>query len=631
MLLDRSGRVIASSDPGFALLLADDSGTDRVELPLFSELEDPILRAFSESVGNSITAGRSRFPSPAAAGWRGCRPCRYEPVGRISLVMVLPRDELLVDAIRTRNQSLLISLLLLVITVGLSVVISRHISGSLRTLASEAESIRELRFETSITSTSRIREVADLASTMEGMKGSIQQFMAISHALSAEKSHDRLLEMILEEARSVCRADAGAILLRTDDWRALEVSILQNAAVGEFYGGRGGSKPAFDLVPIDESRGWAASLSIEKRTVDEAAVVRIDDLSVLELQSAVANVKRLFGREGVPACSLLSAPLLTNQGEAIGVLQLVNPRGADGALRSFSNETIPYIEALCSNAAVALDNRRLLKAHKDLFESFIHVLAGAIDAKSPYTHGHCQRVPEIARLIAKAAHDADDGQFSDFALSDDEWYKLHLASWLHDCGKVTTPEYVVDKATKLETLGNRIHEIRTRFEVLWRDAEIVYWKAVSENGVGPEARSRLQHRRAELRDDFGFIARCNLGDTPPAGGYRKNRSNRVPALGPQLRRRPWTFPPRTLRPADAPPELPVVETLLSDKPEHVTARTSIRQGHHLRDRQQEHLQPARTTSTSTLPVLSPKRSASRSTSTSSRPCACSKGCRFHAS
>src|SRR4029077_9639506 len=123
----------------------------------------------------------------------------------------------------------------------------------------------------------------------------------------------------------------------------------------------------------------------------------------------------------------------------------------------------------------------------------------------------CQRVPELTKMLAQAACDARDGPYRDFALSEDEWEAVHIASWLHDCGKVTTPEYVVDKATKLETLCDRIHEVRTRFEVLKRDAEIAYWKACMAGGDEAALASRLCAELAALDDDFAFVAGCNEG------------------------------------------------------------------------------------------------------------------------
>ncbi len=571
VLLGRTGRIVASSDPEFAPQVNDQSGT--VELPLLSQLSDPVYHRLSEKFDGSFEDGKHELEVGGSTWWAWTTSLPIRAGGSIKLITLLPRDELLGDAIRTRNQSLLISLLMLVVTIFIALFVSRHISGSLRILATEAENIRELRFDTPITLHSRIQEVDNLAATMEGMKGSIQQFLAISHALSAEKSRDRLLEMILEEARSVCRADAGAVLLRTPDWQGLEVSILQNAAVDEFFGGKNHDKPPFDVVPIE-----AELEAIESRTLNQGSVIRVDNLNDDKLagdtRSTLNIVNRHFDREGAPVRAILSVPLQTHEGEVIGVLQLVNARTAKGLLRPFTDETIPYIEALCSDAAVALDNRRLLKAHKDLLESFIHILAGAIDAKSPYTHGHCQRVPEIARLLAKAADEQAQGPFESFHLSEDEWYELHLASWLHDCGKVTTPEYVVDKATKLETLGNRIHEIRTRFEVLWRDAEIESLKSAQQGGAGPDISRRLHEKHNKLRDDFEFLARCNRGDDP----LSDDDIARIEQISLQTWSRNFDDGLglshgeellRGQRPAEG---LPVIENLLTDKPEHIVPR-----------------------------------------------------------
>ena len=134
------------------------------------------------------------------------------------------------------------------------------------------------------------------------------------------------------------------------------------------------------------------------------------------------------------------------------------------------SSNIEFIEALSGFAAVTLESRQLFNMQEALLHAFIKLIAGAIDAKSPYTGGHCSRVPEITLMLAKAACESSDDSFKDFDLDDRQWEELSIAGWLHDCGKVTTPEYVVDKATKLETIYDRIHEIRTRFEVLKRDA-----------------------------------------------------------------------------------------------------------------------------------------------------------------
>jgi HD-GYP domain-containing protein (c-di-GMP phosphodiesterase class II) len=443
----------------------------------------------------------------------------------------------------------------------------------LRGLAREAEQIRRFKLARPMTVRSRIAEVDELANTMAVMKNSLQQFFAISKALSAERDYKKLLEMILREARAVAHADGGAILMTNDDESALEIAILEDESSGAHFGGTSGVDAPFEPVLLLEDQGEGLP-DLDVETVRSVKTVRIDDLGLGHGHDPSGACER-FGWTVSAGKSLLNVPLTDQKGEIVGVLQLVNARSVSGDVVGFDPEVIPSIEAISSDAAVALDLRRLLQAQKDLLDAIIHMVAGAIDAKSPYTHGHCQRVPEIAKDLARAAHDADEGTFSEFKLTDDEWYELHIASWLHDCGKVTTPEYVVDKATRLETISNRLHEIRTRFEVLWRDAEIEYLKSLADGSADDaEAKDRLDQRLDEIRRNYQFIAECNSGET----FMNDERIERVKEIGAQT----WT---RHLddriglshdeleRAKRTPsPDLPVEERLLADKVEHLFYR-----------------------------------------------------------
>ena len=259
----------------------------------------------------------------------------------------------------------------------------------------------------------------------------------------------------------------------------------------------------------------------------------------------------------------LAVPLLTRDGERVGCLLLMRSKPFDAAQASF-------IKALSGSAASSLETRELINAQRQLFESFIRLIAGAIDAKSPYTGGHCERVPELTKMLARAACAQTSGPFADFQLAEQEWEAVHVASWLHDCGKITTPEFVVDKATKLETIYDRIHEVRTRFEVLKRDAEIACLREVAAGAPEAEARNRLAAELAQLDDDFAFVAACNEGGE----AMSREAQERLRAIG----ARTWM---RTLddrlglsheerqRKARQPAlPLPALETLLADKPEH---------------------------------------------------------------
>jgi len=214
------------------------------------------------------------------------------------------------------------------------------------------------------------------------------------------------------------------------------------------------------------------------------------------------------------SASFLTVPLKPRGGgKVLGALQLINARqeGTDRII-PFSESYQGFIEALASAAAVAIQNWHLMERQKKLFDDLVKFVASAIDAKSPYTARHCARVPEIANILAREAGKVETGPLADFRLaSQDEQREFNAAAWLHDCGKVTTPEYVVDKATKLETIYNRIHEIRTRFEVLLRDARIARHEAVLSGADPTQEDLKLARRKAELGADFAFVAECNVG------------------------------------------------------------------------------------------------------------------------
>lgn len=211
--------------------------------------------------------------------------------------------------------------------------------------------------------------------------------------------------------------------------------------------------------------------------------------------------------------SLLAIPLVDRKDNLLGVAQFTNAKDANGKIISFTTEAQKVVLSVCKLITITLENKNQKEAYSQLLESFIEVLARAIDAKSPYTGSHCQRVPIIARLLATAAVQETTGNLKTFEMSPDDWYTLHIASWLHDCGKVTTPEYIVDKATKLETIFNRIHEIRNRFEILRRDAHIEYLqKRLNNIDTKQHLQAEFVAKVKQLEEDFAFVAKCNTGD-----------------------------------------------------------------------------------------------------------------------
>ncbi|MDP6706187.1 MAG: HD domain-containing phosphohydrolase [Alphaproteobacteria bacterium] len=354
--------------------------------------------------------------------------------------------------------------------------------------------------------------VQERTKALQAAQAEVERLIDVGIALSAERSSAALMEQILVEAKDLTNADGGTLYIRTDDDH-LKFEIIRSDSLKLALGGASGGEIGFDPLPLyDPETGEANHNNVATHAALSGRAVNVPDAYDTE-EFDFSGTKEFDQGTNYRSKSFLTVPMKTRAGEVIGVLQLLNARDREsGEVIAFPEEIEGYVESLSSQAAVALDNQNLIEAQKALLDSFIVVIAGAIDEKSPYTGGHCERVPELAMLLAQAACDSDQDPFKDFYLTEDGWYEFEIAGWLHDCGKVTTPEYVVDKATKLETIYNRIHEIRTRFEVLRRDAEIAYLRAMLAGDGDADGLARERDARYQaLDDDFAFIAECNIG------------------------------------------------------------------------------------------------------------------------
>jgi HD-GYP domain-containing protein (c-di-GMP phosphodiesterase class II) len=329
-----------------------------------------------------------------------------------------------------------------------------------------------------------------------------RRLIDIGIALSAERDHRRLQERILLEAKEIAQADGGTLYL-LDDADGLAFAIMRNDSLGIALGGTTGEPIPYPPLRLHEKDGSEKHDAVATHVALAGETSNIAD-AYEDADFDFSGAKAFDEKTGYRSRSFLTVPLKNKAGSVTGVLQLVNCKDAAGTIGAAAGDVIEIVEALASQAAVTLENQQLLRAQKELFDSFIQLIAKAIDAKSPYTAGHCQRVPILAELIARSACDETDGPYAGFSMSEDERYEFHLAAWMHDCGKIVTPEHVVDKATKLETVHDRIEEVLTRIEILKRDAEL--W-ALRE-GESPEA---LQAELQALDDDGDFLLEVNQG------------------------------------------------------------------------------------------------------------------------
>ena len=349
----------------------------------------------------------------------------------------------------------------------------------------------------------------DALNRIKFLEDRLHRLSEIGMALSTEKNTDRLFEMILDEAKNITRAD-GRTLYSMNENGDLAFEILRNDSMDTVMGGTSGVE-----IPYYPVHLW----------LDESTPNQKNVSAYVALTGKTVNIKDAYQEEGYDfegtinfdkkngyrSKSFLTVPLKNHENEIIGVMQLINAQNEHGDVISFNEEMQEQIESLASQGAVALTNKRLVEELKTLFESFIKLIATAIDKKSEYTGGHCERVPVITMMLADAVAKIKEGKYKDFSMNDEERYELYLAAWLHDCGKVATPPHVVDKGTKLETIFDRIELIRTRMELLKRDQEIAFLKRQLNGKSNVPFDDEYNDAIKNLDRDMKFIEECNVG------------------------------------------------------------------------------------------------------------------------
>lgn len=344
----------------------------------------------------------------------------------------------------------------------------------------------------------------------------LERLNTIGVALSAERNNQRLLEMILLGAKEITNADGGTLYTVTDDAR-LKFEIMRTQTLGIAMGGTTGKEIPFPPLPLYLEDGSPNVNMVAAYTVLNDSTVNIKD-AYESIGFDFSGTRKFDLSTGYRSKSFLTIPMKNHENEIIGVLQLINAIDPD------TNEIVPFspanqrlVESLSSQAAVALTNYKLIEGLKALFEAFIELIADAIDEKSPYTGGHCQRVPELTMMLADAANRTQAGPLKDFSMSEKDIYELRIAAWLHDCGKVTTPESVMDKPTKLSTIFDRIHLVEQRFELLKKQAECDMLHkqfAAMKSGQSLDAAKldiQLTAFKQQLDEDRDFLCNANIG------------------------------------------------------------------------------------------------------------------------
>ncbi|MFG1463964.1 HD domain-containing phosphohydrolase [Xanthobacter sp. DSM 24535] len=521
-VIDPDGTVIAYSD--FARTVQRESDTLK-----FRQISSLGIEALSKLA--QLAHGRPSSMIYEAGGetWFGRSISLDALPGRdLRLLIATPDSDLLASIRKGLARQLWWTLALIGVLLLAGWFAGRRLGLSLASLTLQAQQLTRFDFRQPKRVHSVVREIRDLEDVLCDVCVTIQNFLVTTETISTETRLDQMLQKVLGHTIAITGCLFGAVYLADEKGTG-----LQRAATA-----RRGEK--------DDSSVFAFPQYLPLPGTDDLATVGMLP----------------------PKVGQIAFTLRDRQHRTLGLLLLNHPlndnHGAD--FHAFA-------EKLSGVLAVAIETRQLIEAQKTLLDGVIHLMADAIDAKSPYTGGHCERVPKLASMIVDSMRQETSGPYSTFRPTEDERYAFHLGAWLHDCGKVTSPEHVIDKATKLETIFNRIHEVRTRFEVLWRDAELRHLRRLLDGASVSASEQNMQAEQTALREDFAFVAACNVGgefltdasiarlESIAGQTWMRHFDNRLGLSAEEARRM-----------ADVPaPVLPVAEPLLADRPEHVVA------------------------------------------------------------
>ncbi|KOO09566.1 HD domain-containing phosphohydrolase [Vibrio hepatarius] len=412
-------------------------------------------------------------------------PHNNEP---INLLMATKAADLFDSGVVIKQQTLYGSLLVLLITLPFIYGVSRYVAQPIRRATQKAQDIERFRFSFEPQKPSYIKEIQELTEAQASTQLTIKQFISLTNNIARKENVDDILSLVCQDIAKAVNAQGAFLYLLDEETNCAIPKCLWWEEENDDSSNEIFQQP----IPLTSQSPFVQRVFVQK----EAHIFKLSDIAFFA-STQVANQDAQF----------ICYPLIDRTGDVIGSFAVMYHQGD---VQKLHDKYAHYLKTLLGFTSVTIETLNMYDAQKALLESFIQVFAGSLDKKSPYTGHHCQRVPVITEWLTQAADESKLAPFNDFSLNTKEWEELRIASWLHDCGKITTPEHIVDKATKLECIYNRIHEIRMRFEVLKRDKRLEsYAEAFGE--LPNEAEQKLSHVLTQIDEDFQFIAELNVG------------------------------------------------------------------------------------------------------------------------
>lgn len=465
------------------------------------------------------------------------------------LLIAAPQSTILSPARSILKENMGYLILIVLGVLPLCLLFARQLTKPLLQLSAQIRRVGSLDIATISPSKSHIKELNELQDSVALMSQTLNDFLHLLTTLSNEQDIKSLLEKTCIKSSDILQSSSAFAYLTTEQGEQLTPEI--------FHAAKSLLKPKRSALP----------------TLSELNSALFDHMSNLknnEFILAPEEIKAALTKANIHTdedqIHLLLIPLLSKKNKLQGIIGF----SYEGSLppRHLTN-VMNVAKALSEFIQLSFERHKSAEKQSHLLNSFIELIAGTIDTKSPYTGAHCQRVPELTSMLAREVNNAKHGTLSTVHFSKTELEQLNIAAWLHDCGKVTMPDHLIDKSTKLESVYNRIHEIRTRFEVLIRDAKIKKLTDINQGMSEPQANAELTQTLFELESDFAFIARCN-------SGYYKMNEKAEQRIK-QIASRTWfrhlddslgLSETELSNKARRKVKLPVQEFVLSDKVEH---------------------------------------------------------------
>ncbi len=491
LLINSSGQILSGNYT--ENLISESEGA--YDIVTVKNIVDPVINDYASTVNESndiayISDGEE---------WRGKKKSfSLKDDGEVYTVLtVTPERTLMVEASEYKRNLILAGVGVIILILPLVWIIAVIISKPLIYLSEQLDRLKNFDFRSSFDIESSVVEIDNLIKSSKSMMATIKKFQIIAETITKQKEYDLLLNTILRESTSIINGKGGAVYLFADSDELLAIQAL--------YLSEKDKREQGDILEHIRENGVIERGCFDKYLKSE------NELYIENSESEFSEKGRLIWPGYIEDSDILLSiiPLHDSDRQMLGYIVFAHDKSVNDS--EVENSELAFIKALSGFVSAAIEGQLLIEKRKELLQSLIMLIADAIDAKSPYTGKHCQRVPVITKMIMDEVCRSDQGEFADYNLNSDQWEEIRIASWLHDCGKVITPVDIVDKATKLECIYNRIHEIRMRFELIKSYADIAYWQGLYEGGDKAELARIRDDTKKELDAEFEFVAGCNIG------------------------------------------------------------------------------------------------------------------------